>query len=81
MGRAQKLRQGEPPTHGDPVKVIGHCGGNLDDGSSYDLHGDSGHVVGANPHYDSKRTGERMTTIELENGAIVAVPTRTLKRD
>ena len=81
MGKAKRLRRDAPPEHGEPVTVRGHCGGNLDDGTSYDLHGEGGRVIGANPHYRSERTGERMTTIELgDSKAIVAVPTRTLKR-
>lgn len=81
MSRARKLRHGAPLEQGDQVKVIGHVGGNLDDGRSFDLHGDSGRVIGANPHYRHAKTGERMTTVELPNGAVVAVPTRAVKRD
>ena len=77
----QKLRREGPPEHGDPVRVAGHAGGALDDGSTFELRGESGLVIGANPHYRSKNTGERMTTIMLENGAVAAVPSRCLKRD
>lgn len=78
---SRKLRRSAPPEHGDPVRVSGHVGGELDQGGTFELHGEEGHVVGANPHYVNKSTGEPMTSIRLENGAIAAVPTRALKVD
>lgn len=80
MTVARKLRRAAPPEHGDPVRVTSHVGGELDDhGATFELHGEEGHVVGANPHYVNKSTGEPMTSIRLENGAVAAVPTRCLK--
>lgn len=81
MHPARKARHGAPLEQGDRVKVIGHVGGNLDDGRSFDLRGEEARVIGANPHYRRDKTGERMTTLELGNGAVVSVPTRAIKRD
>lgn len=81
MVHVPKRRHRRPLEQGDPVRVVGHVGGELDGGGSFELHGESGHVVGANPHYTHPETGERMTSIELENGAIAAVPRRALKRE
>ncbi len=76
-----KRRKRRPLEQGDRVRVVANVGGNLDDGKSFGLRGDSGQVVGANPHYRHPETGERMTAVELENGAIAAVPRRALKRE
>lgn len=80
MFNVKSKRVARPLEQGDPVRVVAHVGGNLDDGSSFGIHGEEGHVIGSNPTYIKKNTGERMTAIELENGAIVTVPNRALKR-
>lgn len=69
---------------GDYVRVAGHVGGELDDGSTFELKGERGQVV---REYESKtvrnRKGEpeRMAGIILESGAVVGVPIRALKQD
>lgn len=65
---------------GEVVRVAAPCGGALDGGGHFELRGDIGLVTGANPHYRGK-DGIRRTAVELENGAIVTVPTAALRRD
>jgi hypothetical protein len=65
---------------GEVVRVAAGCGGAFDGGGHFELRGDVGRVVGANPHYRGK-DGIRRTAVELPNGAIVTVPTRALVRD
>lgn len=65
---------------GEEVRVAAGVGGQLDDGTPFGLRGEIGTVVGANPHYRGK-DGVRRTAVELENGAIVTVPTAALRRE
>ena len=65
---------------GDRVKIAAHCGTKTDgDERSVELHGESGKIIGANPRYRDER-GERKVSVLLENGALVCVPERALKR-
>ena len=66
---------------GDPVRVAASCGGELDGGGTFELRGERGRIIGANPVYRSERTGERMAAVQLEGGAIVTVPVRALRRE
>lgn len=77
----RKKRRGAPLAQGDEVRIAGHVACDGDAGGQVNLHGDGGTVIGANPHYRHKSTGERMTAVRLENGAVVTVPTRALRRD
>lgn len=77
-----KRRKAGPLAQGDRVRVVARAGGLLDDGSStFELRGEQAQVVGANPTYVHPKTGERMTAVELGNGAIATVPSRALKRE
>ena len=64
---------------GDRVRVAGHVGGTVDDdgNATFELHGERGRVVG-NP-YKHADTGEKMVGVQLDNGAVAAVPRRALR--
>lgn len=70
--------------HGDPVR-IGDVGTVPDagegDNASIGLRNETGEVIGANPRYRHKTTGEVMVTVRLDDGGgIAAVPERALRR-
>lgn len=77
----RKKRRARSLEHGDRIRVSGHAGGDHDEGGTFELHGETGTVVGANPHYRNAK-GEHMVAVELDDsGAIVTVPRRAMKRD
>lgn len=63
---------------GDQVRIAAHVGAK-GDGPSAELHGEPGIVVGSNPRYKNAG-GETHVSVLLENGALVCVPERALKR-
>lgn len=65
---------------GDRIEVSGHVGADRDAGGSVEFHGDGGEVIGANPHYRHAKTDEPMTTVRTDDGSVVAIPTRALRR-
>lgn len=78
----RRKRRPRPVGHGTHVRVISRVGGNHDNGQSFSVRGETGQVIGANPHYTNEETGERMTAVQLDDGgAIVAVPRRALRAD
>lgn len=81
MNVRKKRRPRGSLEHGERVRVAGHACGDTDEGRSFDLHGDTLTVVGANPNYTNAQTGERMVSAETEDGGIVTVPRRALLRD
>jgi hypothetical protein len=60
--------------HGAPVQVVGSVG---DDETGL-LRGMRGRVHGVNATYE-KSNGERFVNVQLEGGAVVAMPERALK--
>lgn len=60
--------------HGQPIRVDGSVG----DDASGNLKGQRGRVLGVNPTFDSERNGP-MVNVQLEGGAVVAVPQRAVK--
>lgn len=74
----RRNRSGKPLRAGDLVRVTGNVAG---EGDRNTLHGDVGEVVGANPHYRHADTGEVMTSVSLEDGQIVAIPSRALTHE
>ena len=74
----RRNRSGKPLRAGDLVRVTGHVAG---EGDRNSLRGDVGEVVGANPHYRHGDSGQVMTSVVMEDGRVVAVPTQALKRE
>lgn len=74
----RRNRSGKPLRSGDVVQITGNVAG---PGDRNTLRGEVGEVVGANPHYKHGETGEIMTSVHLEDGGVIAVPTRALKRE
>ncbi len=74
----RRNRSGKPLRAGDLVRVTGNVAGAEDRNT---LHGDVGEVVGANPHYRHADTGEVMTSVALQDGQIVAIPSRALTHE
>jgi len=60
--------------HGDRVAIDANVG----DDESGSLRGCRGTVHGVNPTYQRKN-GETMVNLQLEDGAVVAVPSRAVK--
>lgn len=66
---------------GAKVRVEAHVGCEGDQGGHVELHGDTLTVApAANPTYRHEKTGEPMVSCLTENGALVAVPLRALRR-
>lgn len=73
----RRNRSDRPLRAGDAVKITAHVAG-PGDGS---LRGEGGRVVGSNPHYRHADSGQIMTAVELDNGQVVTVPAKALKRE
>lgn len=67
--------------HGDAVIVDAHCGCEGDGGGSVELRGERLTVAGTNARNRHPVTGEVMVGCRTENGALINVPARALRRD
>ena len=76
-----RKKRARPLEAGDRVRVAAHVGGSLDDsGGTFELHGESGRVVGSS--YRHPDSGVRMIGVQLsDNGAVAAVPRKALRRE
>lgn len=59
--------------HGQPIRVEGSVG----DDATGNLRGQRGRVLGVNPTFDGK--AGPMVNVQLEGGAVVAVPQRAVR--
>lgn len=80
MPRARSSR-GNVFEHGQPVRIAGHVGTKTEAGEtgSIELHGEAGRVAGTNARHKNS-DGIPCVSVVLDNGALVSVPERALKR-